>query len=206
MIFNDHRYKAIPVTMKLFFILFFLCSCFHSFGQLDDRQIRDLKMGRMQDDTSYVYSLPYHKGSKYLFVQGANSKFSHKGELSYDFKMQMGSTICAARDGVVIATKSDSDKGGLKDEYLSESNHVIIRHRDGSVAQYWHLKKDGVAVKTGEQVMQGQIIGYSGNTGYTAFPHLHFQVLDPNGKEILVRFQTIKGNKYLRPGRWYKKG
>lgn len=187
-----------------FLILFFLILPFNSFGQLTDGEIRGLKTGRIKDDTSYVYRLPYHKGSKHLFIQGANSGFSHKGELSFDFKMKKGSKICAARPGIVIATKSDSDKGGLKDEFLDDGNHIIIQHEDGSSAHYWHLEQNGIAVKVGDVVRKGQLIGYSGNTGYTAFPHLHFQIIDGNGKEILPRFQTKSGVIYLRPGRWYK--
>jgi murein DD-endopeptidase MepM/ murein hydrolase activator NlpD len=177
---------------------------FNSFCQLNDKEIRDLKTGRIKDDSSYIYWLPYEKGSKYLFIQGANSSFSHKGELSFDFKMKKGSAICASREGTVIATKSDSDKGGLKNEFLSDGNHIVIKHQDGSVAQYWHLEQNGVLVKVGELVKKGQVIGLSGNTGYTAFPHLHFQIIGANGKEILPRFQTKKGVIYLRPGRWYK--
>lgn len=190
--------------MKLLFSFFLLLTSITSFGQLNDADIRDLKTGRIKNDSSYVYWLPYKKGHKHLFVQGANSSFSHKGELSFDFKMKQGSQICASRAGKVIATKSDSDKGGLKDEYLNDGNHIIIEHEDGSVAQYWHLEKDGVIVKVGDTIVKGQLIGYSGNTGYTAFPHLHFQIIDSNGKEILPRFQTKKGVIYLRPGRWYK--
>ncbi|MEO8770718.1 MAG: M23 family metallopeptidase [Ferruginibacter sp.] len=189
---------------SIYSFILLLLICGNGLAQLPDRTIHDLKTGRIKDDTSYVYSLPYKKHSKYFFIQGANSNMSHKGELSFDFKMNMGSTICAAREGVVIATKADSDKGGLKDEYLSDGNHIIIQHADGSVAQYWHLQKDGVIVKVGDAVKQGQPIGYSGNTGFTAFPHLHFQVIDVTGKEILPRFQTKKGKIYLRPGRWYR--
>lgn len=190
--------------LRLSSLLFLLLIPICSFCQLNDKEIRYLKTGHVKKDTSYVYWLPYKKGNRYLFIQGANSNFSHKGELSFDFKMKKGSGICAARDGTVIAVKSDSDKGGLKDEYLNEGNHIIIQHEDGSIAQYWHLKQNGALVKIGDRVTKGQLIGSSGNTGYTAFPHLHFQVIDVNGKEILPRFQTTKGNIYLRPGRWYK--
>ena len=188
------------------FIIFFclIIISFNSIAQLSDREIRDLKTGHIKDDTSYVYWLPYKNGVRHLFIQGANSGFSHKGELSFDFKMKKGSGICAARPGTVIATKSDSDEGGLKDEFLDDGNHIIIQHDDGSTAHYWHLEQNGVVVKIGDKVSKGQIIGLSGNTGYTAFPHLHFQVIDVNGKEILPRFYTKKGNIYLRPGRWYK--
>jgi hypothetical protein len=187
--------------------LLLLCLCaisLNASSQLTDSEIRNLKTGKVKGDSSYVYWLPFEKGTKHLFVQGANSKFSHIDELSFDFKMAKGSKICAARDGIVIATKSDSDKGGLKDEYLDDGNHIIIEHTDGSVAQYWHLEQNGVFVKVGDSVKKGQIIGSSGNTGYTAFPHLHFQVIDLNGKEILPRFETKKGVIYIRPGHWYK--
>ena len=106
--------------------------------------------------------------------------------------------------GVVTAIKKDSDVGGLKDEYLSQGNHIIIQHADGSTAMYWHLKKDGVLVTVGDTVKQGQHIGYSGNTGYTAFPHLHFQAQDKNGNDMATRFSTKKGIIYLRPGKYYK--
>ena len=172
-------------------------------AQLSDRAIHDLKGGRV-DDTSFVYTLPYAAGRRYLFIQGANSRMSHRAELSYDFKMKKGSTVCAARAGVVEAARADSDKGGLKPENLSDGNFVIVRHADGSQAHYWHLQQNGVLVRVGDSVRAGQPIGLSGNTGYTAFPHLHFQVYDPQGREILVRFATRKGRRYLRPGHWYR--
>jgi len=191
--------KALP-----FFVA--LCSvAFSSVAQLTDREIYDLKSGRVKPDNSYIYSLPFAKGSKFLLIQAYNSKMSHTKELSLDFKMNPGSKICAARGGVVTAVKEDSDEGGLKDEYLSKGNHIIIIHSDGSQAMYWHLQKDGVLVNEGDSVTTGQLIGYSGNTGYTAFPHLHFQVYDKNGKNIATRFYTKKGIAYLRPGKWYKR-
>jgi murein DD-endopeptidase MepM/ murein hydrolase activator NlpD len=186
----------------LFTILFFLF--LQSRGQLTNNEIRDLKGGRIKPDNSPVYNLPFSKGSKFLLIQAYNSKMSHKNEISLDFKMKKGSKICAARAGVVTAIKEDSDVGGLKDEYLSDGNHIIIKHDDGGEAMYWHLKKDGVLVNVGDTVKQGQHIGYSGNTGYTAFPHLHFQVYDAAGKNIATRFVTKKGIIYLRPGKWYK--
>lgn len=180
------------------------CFC-HSvgFAQLDNQTIRDLKGGRIIEDTSYVYWLPWRHHKSYLLIQGWQSSFSHKGELSLDFKMKTGTVICAARDGVVTSTREDSDRGGAKSEYMGDGNHVIIRHCDGSFAAYWHLQKDGATVNEGDSVQKGQQIGLSGNTGYSAFPHLHFEVYN-NGGQLPTRFHTKKGSRYLRPGKFYR--
>jgi murein DD-endopeptidase MepM/ murein hydrolase activator NlpD len=190
--------------MKYYLLIVFIAITGIIKAQLSDREIHDLKGGRVKPDNSPVYSLPFSKGSRFLLIQAYNSKMSHTNELSLDFKMKKGSKICAARAGIVTATKADSDAGGLKDEYLSQGNHIIITHYDGSVAMYWHLKQDGVLVHVGDTIQQGQHIGYSGNTGYTAFPHLHFQVQDKDGNDIATRFNTKKGIIYLRPGKWYR--
>lgn len=173
-----------------------------------DRYISDLKGGRVVNDTSPIYNLPYPEGASHLLIQAYHSKFSHKGEYALDFEMSVGSKICAARDGVVSSIREDSDAGGLKDEYLSQGNHIIIQHADKSQAMYWHLKKDGVLVNIGETVKAGQLIGYSGNTGYSAFPHLHFEVNRYSAAGIFeqapTRFHTNAGVKYLRPGNYYR--
>ena len=192
------------LRMKCSFLFLLMQFFITANAQLTNKEIYNLKGGRVKPDNSSVYTLPFAKGSKFLLIQAYNSKMSHRNELSLDFKMKKGSKICAARGGVVTAIKSDSDIGGLKDEFLNEGNHIIIKHEDGGEAMYWHLKKDGVLVKEGDTVKQGQHIGYSGNTGYTAFPHLHFQVFDKDGKNIATRFLTKKGVKYLRPGKYYK--
>jgi murein DD-endopeptidase MepM/ murein hydrolase activator NlpD len=170
--------------------------------------IRDLKSGKFTDDISYIYDLPFENKKKVFLIQAYDSKMSHKGELALDFKVKKKTKICAARDGVVISARGDSDKGGLKPENMSDGNHISIKHHDGSVAHYWHLSKDGALVNVGDTITKGQVIGLSGNTGYSAFPHLHFEVIgyDSTGnyKQLPTRFYTNKGTIYLRPGKFYK--
>jgi|SRR5215207_4647888 len=192
--------------MKVLFIccisLFSLCC-----AAQEEHSIRDLKKGKVPDDSSYVYSLPFEKGKKYLLVQAYRSNLSHKGELALDFKMKKGSRVCAARGGIVLAARSDSKRGGLKPQYLSDGNYIIIRHDDSTLGNYWHLEYDGVLVSPGERIVEGQVIGLSGNTGYTAFPHLHFEVTAgtmAGTHQLPTRFRTKKGTRYLRPLKWYK--
>lgn len=192
-------------TMK--YILFFLLSPSVVVAQ-DQYSISDLKNGKFKEDSSYIYLLPFENRKKVFLIQAYESSFSHKGERALDFKVKKGTKICAARAGVVTAMREDSNKGGLKPENLSDGNYITIRHDDGSVAYYWHLKKDGVMVNVGDTVKAGQFIGLSGNTGYSAFPHLHFEVQgsDASGryKQLATRFYTNKGVLYLRPGKFYR--
>jgi murein DD-endopeptidase MepM/ murein hydrolase activator NlpD len=142
-----------------------------------------------------------------MLVQGYMSSFSHKGEYALDFKMKKGTKICAARSGIVIATREDSKLGGYKDKYLSEGNYIIIKHDDGTYANYWHLNFNGALVNRGDTVQQGQVIGLSGNTGYSAFPHLHFEVTTQytvGHNQSITRFRTNKGVTYLKPLHRYK--
>lgn len=171
--------------------------------------IRDLKEGKFIDDSSYIYNLPFEIKKKVFLIQAYDSKMSHKGELALDFKVKKKTRICAARDGVVVGIRSDSEKGGLKPENLSDGNYISIKHIDGSVAHYWHLNTDGVFVKRGDSILKGQLIGLSGNTGYLAFPHLHFEVVGyddhRNYRQLATRFATNKGVIYLRPAHFYKR-
>jgi murein DD-endopeptidase MepM/ murein hydrolase activator NlpD len=207
--FDDNTtFRVIYLTMILRFCQVFfavvLVNVSVATAQLTDQEIYNAKDGLRANDTSYIYWLPYQDSRRFLLVQAANSKMSHRDELSLDFKMKPGSLICAARDGIVIQAKGDSNMGGLDDRFLAQGNHIIILHSDSSVAKYWHLAFEGLHVKAGDMVKQGQPIALSGNTGYSAFPHLHFQVLEKNGRQILTRFQTRKSVIYLRPGKWYK--
>jgi murein DD-endopeptidase MepM/ murein hydrolase activator NlpD len=132
------------------------------------------------------YRLPYRDG-KHLVIQGPHGKFSHdRGSLNeeaLDFAMPIGTEVYAARRGVVVGLRDDCDAGGLDEKYKLDFNYVLLRQEDGVYAEYVHLKHLGCAVKLGQRVADGQLIGYSGNTGYCSEPHLHFCV-----------FNTIDGN------------
>ncbi|HSU27757.1 MAG TPA: M23 family metallopeptidase [Chitinophagaceae bacterium] len=186
---------------------FFLAGCAASKNPLR-KEFLQIQKGRVQDDTSYVYMLPYESNKHHLVIQGYFSRLSHKERAAIDFKMDRGTKVCAARAGVVVRVKEDGDKGGLKKKFRRYGNNIVIQHDDGTRAGYWHLKKNGALVNVGDTVLQGQVIGLSGNTGYTITPHLHFFVWRFNNRgnweQVATRFQTDKGIKFLRPLRDYK--
>jgi murein DD-endopeptidase MepM/ murein hydrolase activator NlpD len=184
----------------------FLISCSVSNNPLR-KEVKLLQKGIIKDDSSYVYSLPFENGKAHFLVQGYFGKYSHKERAALDFKMKKGTKILAVRDGVVTRVKEDGDKGGWNRKYRQYGNNIIITHADNSRSGYWHLQKDGVLVNVGDTVKKGQVIALSGNTGYTAFPHLHFIVWTSRGgqwQQVPTRFETSKGIKYLKPWKWYR--
>src|SRR5262245_33594757 len=106
-----------------FLVLFFIPVC--CFPQ-SEYSTRDLKDGKFKDDSSYIYRLPFENKKKVFLIQAYESMFSHKGERALDFKVKKGTKICAAREGIVISLREDSDKGGLKQENLSDGNYISI--------------------------------------------------------------------------------
>ena len=100
--------------------------------------------------------------------------------------------------GVVIAVKEDSNRGGSSESMARHGNYVRVQHSDGTSALYLHLRKNGARVNVGDVVRRGQHIADSGNTGWSAMPHLHFQVDRqlPNGQysSIRIKFQDVGGD------------
>jgi murein DD-endopeptidase MepM/ murein hydrolase activator NlpD len=125
-----------------------------------------------------VYEYPYADGDYFPIVQGFGGGYSHSGASQYaiDFAMPVGTPIHAARAGIVIDLVEQHSRGGASRKYAKYANYVVILHGDDTTGEYYHLRKDGVAVTQGERVTAGQLIGYSGNTGFSSLPHLHFAV------------------------------
>jgi murein DD-endopeptidase MepM/ murein hydrolase activator NlpD len=86
-----------------------------------------------------------------------------------DISLDKGQPVYATADGVVEAASYTGDYGNL----------IILRHDFGLTTRYGHLS--GYAVKLGQEVTRGQVIGYVGATGRATGAHLHYEIL-ANGK------------------------
>ena len=83
-----------------------------------------------------------------------------------DLAIGKGTPIHAAAAGTVILARKGYN-GGF-------GNVVIIQHPNGVQTLYAHQSK--IAAHTGDEVYQGEVIGYVGSTGHSTGPHLHFEV------------------------------
>lgn len=131
---------------------------------------------RPQDVT---YQLPFD-AVRIQVSQTPRGRFSHhdaENREAIDFALPEGTPVLAARAGTVMQVQAGYQGNGQdRDHDLGRANLVRVLHEDGSMAVYAHLQHHGVLVRPGEQVQAGQRIGLSGNTGYSAAPHLHFAV------------------------------
>lgn len=89
---------------------------------------------------------------------------AHKGT---DYAADQGTPVKAIGDGTVITAGWSNGYGNL----------VAIRHPNGFVTRYGHMRGFGKGIHTGSRVQMGQVIGYVGMTGLATGPHLHFEVL-----------------------------
>ncbi len=89
-----------------------------------------------------------------------------------DFAAALGTPVYATGDGV-IETADDLDRG--------YGNHVVINHGFGYESLYGHLSR--IAVKVGQKVKRGQVVGYVGSTGESTGDHLHYEVIK-NGVKV----------------------
>lgn len=156
--------------------------------------------GAVHTDPPYRFPLP--ADADWTLAQGFHGPFSHddpQNRYALDLAVAEGTPVLAARAGTVFAVETGFTEGGLdRARHLGRANYVRILHEDGSMAVYAHLQPV-TAVLPGERVEAGQVIGYSGNTGFSAGPHLHlaiqvnaglrlesvpFQLLGPDGRRL----------------------
>ncbi len=137
-----------------------------------------------------AFDLPWAEGVAFKTGQSFHGTLSHHGNEGYavDFPMSVGTPIHAARRGLVVRVEEKFTEGGWRSELRDKGNQVTIAHTDGTLSRYLHLKTDGALVELGQWVESGDLIGLSGNVGYTNGPHLHFDVSRP-GRDLVT--QTI---------------
>jgi murein DD-endopeptidase MepM/ murein hydrolase activator NlpD len=83
-----------------------------------------------------------------------------------DYAAPTGTPIRAIGDGVVVSV---GRRGGY-------GNVIDIRHRNGMVSRYGHMRNFAAGMRPGARVIMGSTIGYVGSTGWATGPHLHFEI------------------------------
>lgn len=139
-------------------------------------QVQDYNCGSRTYDTAQGYN---HAGTDY-FLWPAPWRTMDQEQIA----------VVAAAAGTII---------GRSDLYFDRScamgdapwNAVYLRHADGSITWYGHLKAGSVTPKDiGDSVAAGEYLGFVGSSGSSTGPHLHFELHDPAGNVIDPRHGT----------------
>ncbi len=121
---------------------------------------------------------------------GAYNGAGHNG---IDLRASVGTPVKAALAGVVKgAGNTDAVCPGA-----SYGKWVLIEHGNGLSTLYAHFSL--IKVSLGQSVGTGEVIGYSGETGYATGPHLHFTVYATQGVRILERKSSVCRGNYTMP-------
>lgn len=111
--------------------------------------------------------------SKRLYASG-----SHNG---VDFGAKIGTPVLSMGDGVLVA-QGDTDavcRG------VSFGKWILIKYNNGLASTYGHLSQ--LSLQTGSTVKAGDVVGYSGNTGYSTGPHLHVSMYPADAVNAISR-------------------
>lgn len=168
----------------------------------------DLGSDSTRPDPDVLYSAPFGGSAPRQLIGGYGSA-THLAANFYalDFAMPVGTPVLAARSGIVVDVQDGFRKGGLRPELIQRANLLAIAHSDGTLASYGHLRA-GIEVVEGDTVSRGQLLGYSGSTGFSGQPHLHFHVgkrlMGGQNRTIPIRLRGPDGSA-LEPseGAWY---
>jgi len=110
------------------------------------------------------------EAGKRLYANG-----THNG---VDFRASVGTPVKAMADGVV-AGRGDTD---TQCAGVSFGRFVLVKYNNGLASTYGHLSL--IKANTGDKVARGDVVGYSGNTGYSTGPHLHVSLYAKNAVEV----------------------
>ncbi|MFA6475966.1 MAG: peptidoglycan DD-metalloendopeptidase family protein [Candidatus Paceibacterota bacterium] len=112
------------------------------------------------------------------FAKSNQGIYNGNGHNGIDLGTAIGTSLKSAGDGVVIGA-GDTD---LTCKGASYGKWILIGYDNGLASLYGHLS--AIKVSEGQRVTTGQLVGYTGNTGYSTGPHLHFSVIAKEAVQV----------------------
>ncbi|MEK7182144.1 MAG: peptidoglycan DD-metalloendopeptidase family protein [Patescibacteria group bacterium] len=149
---------------------------------IDPNSIPRARAGVLNWPLDNIFVTQYFGDTEFSKTTTAYNGNGHNG---IDFRASVGTKIKASLGGVIVGTGNTDESRGC----YSYGKWILIKHENGLSTLYAHLSL--IKVNAGETVNTGDIIGYSGNTGYSTGPHLHLTVYATQGVKI-VRLGDIK--------------
>ncbi|TSC68020.1 MAG: peptidase M23 [Parcubacteria group bacterium Gr01-1014_72] len=127
------------------------------------------------------------------FAAAHRGLYGGVGHNGVDLRASVGTKVKAALGGRVVGT-------GDTDTVCSGASYgkwVLVEHDNGLSTLYAHLSL--IRAAAGEALVTGDTVGYSGNTGYSTGPHLHFTVYATQGVKIISKRSRVCNGTYTMP-------
>lgn len=143
----------------------------------------------------YPFSLPFY--GEWKVSQGVDGAYTHQGlwRDAFDFVVEVdgkqyqgdgasvkdyycyGKPVLAPGDGTVVWVEDGVDDNliGASNKVQNWGNYVVVKHWDGFYSLMAHLKRDSFLCEVGQNVKRGEELALCGNSGFSPYPHLHFQ-------------------------------
>lgn len=134
--------------------------------------------------TKYVSCITQYFGNTDFATKNPQI-YNGKGHNAIDLRASPGTPIRAARGAIVRGTGNTDLQRGC----YSFGKWILLEHDNGLSTLYAHLSV--INVGNGQRIGGGEVIGYSGSTGYATGPHLHFTVYATDGVEIVLFSRSI---------------
>lgn len=139
-------------------------------GKIEDQLRSSFNTGLLPIKRPGVLAWPLQDGVRTTQHFGERSYlYRNKPHNGLDLGASVGTPIFAADDGVVIGVSNNDVSRWRKYQY---GRYIMIKHSNNLATLYAHLSRQVVSM--GMIVKRGDLIGYSGSTGYATGPHLHF--------------------------------
>lgn len=136
-------------------------------------------------------------GNRTFMMRGKKVSDFHKGIDLIDAKNKSDYVI-AFEDGVVISSR-DEVKG--YDEKKSSGNYVYLNHDNNYQTRYFHMAYGTVMVKEGDRVKKGDVLGYTGATGWVTGIHVHFEIKENGVNQDPLPY--LEGKKHILKDKVY---
>ena len=128
-------------------------------------------------DDEYTHKGEWKHAWDFIIVDNQDKQYKNNGYVLEDYYCY-NKAVVAPGDGVVEEVISAIEDNPVGEPNIEKNwgNTIIIKHDDHLFSSLNHLKKETIKVHPGDKVSKGQIIANVGNSGRSAYPHLHFQL------------------------------
>ena len=159
--------------------------------EIDKSKLPDPRPGVLSWPLSKIRITQYFGNTE--FSASHSYVYNGQGHNGVDFGASIGTPVLASASGKVVGF-GDTDKVCPNASY---GKWILLEHYNGLSTLYAHLSV--INVSSGQSVNIGDTIGYSGNTGFSTGPHLHFTVYATQGVRIMDRKSKVCGGTYTMP-------